>query len=95
LAAAVRLLNPAEPDGDKHCCLQLWTAIGCAVYLLVQAKDRSLCLAGRIFLALVAACALPYVAGFAYTRHISVLIYPAALMCCRALLPDDPTLPAP
>jgi hypothetical protein len=75
--------------------LVLWTAIGCAVYLLVQAKDRPLCLAGGIFLALVAACALPYVAGFAYTRHISVLIYPAALMCCRALVPDDPTISDP
>jgi hypothetical protein len=75
--------------------LMLWTAIGCAVYLLVQAKDRPLCLAGGIFLALVAACALPYLAGFAYTRHISVLIYPAALMCCRALVEDDPTLPVP
>ena len=76
--------------------LMLWTAIGCAVYLLVQAKDRPLCLAGGIFLALVAACALPYVAGFAYTRHISVLIYPAALMCCQTLVPDDdPTISDP
>jgi hypothetical protein len=75
--------------------LMLWTAIGCAVYLLVQAKDRPLCLAGGIFLALVAACALPYVAGFAYTRHVSLLIYPAVLMCCRALVPDDPTISDP
>ena len=38
------------------------------------------------FLALVAACVLPYVAGFAYTRHISILIYPSALLCARILL---------
>jgi hypothetical protein len=75
--------------------LMLWTAIGCAVYLLVQAKERPVRLAGAIFLALVAACALPYLAGFAYTRHISVLIYPAALMCCRILMQHDPTLSDP
>jgi hypothetical protein len=75
--------------------LMLWTAIGCAVYLLVHAKERPVRLAGAIFLALVAACALPYLAGFAYTRHISVLIYPAALMCCRTLVQDDPTISDP
>jgi len=30
------------------------------------------------------------VAGFAYTRHISILIYPAALMCCWMLVEDIP-----
>ncbi len=38
------------------------------------------------FLALVAACSLPYLAGFAYTRHISILIYPSALLCARLVL---------
>jgi hypothetical protein len=75
--------------------LLLWTAIGCAVYLLVQRKERPMRVAGGIFLALVATCAVPYVAGFAYTRHISVLIYPAALLCCRALVEDDPPLSPP
>jgi hypothetical protein len=75
--------------------LLLWTAIGCAVYLLVRRKERLVRVAGGIFLALVAACAVPYVAGFAYTRHISVIIYPAALLCCRALAADDPSLSVP
>jgi hypothetical protein len=41
--------------------------------------------ASGVFLAVVAACALPFLAGFAYTRHVSILIYPAALFCCRVL----------
>jgi hypothetical protein len=65
--------------------LLLWTAIGSAICALVLAKQRFLRVESGIFLALVAACALPYLAGFASTRHSSVLIYPAALMCCRML----------
>lgn len=38
-----------------------------------------------VYLLLVAAVAFPYVVGFAYTRHISVLLYPAVLLCCRVL----------
>jgi hypothetical protein len=41
--------------------------------------------ASGVFLAVIAACALPFLAGFAYTRHVSILIYPAALFCCRVL----------
>jgi hypothetical protein len=37
------------------------------------------------FLGVIAACVLPFVAGFAYTRHVSILIYPAALFCCCLL----------
>jgi hypothetical protein len=44
---------------------------------------------GLIFLALVAACAFPYVLGFAYSRHVSILIYPAVLMCCAVLMDRD------
>jgi hypothetical protein len=71
--------------------LILWAAIVCATYLLLrtrgldQRSKRSLRVASGVFLAVVAACALPYVAGFAYTRHVSILIYPAALFCCRLL----------
>jgi hypothetical protein len=68
--------------------LMLWTAILCAIYLLFQTKTpnrRSLRVASGVFLAVVAACALPFVAGFAYTRHVSILIYPTALFCCRFL----------
>jgi len=38
-----------------------------------------------MFLLLVGVAALPYVVGFAYTRHVSVLIYPSVLVCCRML----------
>ncbi len=43
-----------------------------------------------IFVATVVACTVPYVAGFAYTRHVSILIYPSALFCCRLLCPMIP-----
>jgi hypothetical protein len=72
--------------------LMLWTAIVCAVYLLVRTRGsdrRSLRVASGVFLAVVAACALPFLAGFAYTRHVSVLIYPTALFCCRLLCERD------
>jgi hypothetical protein len=72
--------------------LMLWAAILCAIYLLFRAQypargsDRGvLRLASGVFLAVVAACTLPFLAGFAYTRHGSILIYPAALFCCRVL----------
>jgi hypothetical protein len=76
--------------------LMLWTAILCAIYLLFWTRDpnrrshrsrshRSLRVASGVFLAVVAACTLPFLAGFAYTRHVSILIYPAALFCCRLL----------
>jgi hypothetical protein len=72
--------------------LMLWAAILCAIYLLFRAKGsdrRSLRVASGVFLAVVAACALPYFAGFAYTRHVSILIYPAALFCCCLLCEQD------
>jgi hypothetical protein len=77
--------------------LMLWTAIAWAIYVLIltrgsnrksrtsRVSGRSLRAASGVFLAVVAACALPYVAGFAYTRHVSILIYPAALFLCRQL----------
>ncbi|HTC75582.1 MAG TPA: hypothetical protein VK684_08410 [Edaphobacter sp.] len=71
--------------------LMLWSAILYAIYVLFRMRDtnrrphRSLRVASGVFLAVVAACALPFLAGFAYTRHVSILIYPAALFCCRVL----------
>ena len=77
--------------------LMLWAAIASTIYVLIRLRGTrgsgreaneigtSLGMASGIFLALVAACALPYVAGFAYTRHVSVLIYPTALFLCRLL----------
>jgi hypothetical protein len=75
--------------------LMLWTAIAWAIYVLLRTRGldgkslRASRVASGVFLAVVAACALPYVAGFAYTRHVSVLIYPAALFCCRMLCEQD------
>jgi hypothetical protein len=72
--------------------LILWTAVACAIYLLFCPKSlnrRSLRVASGVFLAVVAACALPYFAGFAYTRHVSILIYPAALFCSRLLCEQE------
>jgi hypothetical protein len=69
--------------------LMLWIAILYAIYVLFRTRDpnrKSLRVASGVFLAVVAACALPFLAGFAYTRHVSILIYPAALFCCRVLL---------
>jgi hypothetical protein len=74
--------------------LMLWTAIVGVIYLLFRGRgqnDGSLRVASGVFLSVVAACALPYLAGFAYTRHVSVLIYPAALFCCRVLCEWDGT----
>ena len=73
--------------------LILWAALASAVYLVFRRSDPadrslrldSLRLDAGIFLAVVAACVLPYVVGFAYTRHVSILIYPAALFCCLVL----------
>jgi hypothetical protein len=85
----------AETAGLLVFRLLLWSAIAGSVYwILMPARKhsdaRSLRLTGAIFLAVVAACALPYLAGFAYTRHASILIYPSALLCCRMLAESDP-----
>lgn len=70
--------------------LLLWAAVLGSLCLIARPAPRgdpSLRAAGWIFLAVVAACLVPYIVGFAYTRHVSILIYPAALMCCRMLMP--------
>lgn len=73
--------------------LMLWAAIVSAIYLMFRgAVPKQLRVSSELFLAVVAACALPFLVGFAYTRHASVLIYPSALFCCRALCePEDRT----
>jgi hypothetical protein len=68
--------------------LILWTAIVGAIYVLMRRKGLEfgrLRVASIAFLGVIAACVLPFVAGFAYTRHVSILIYPAALFCCCLL----------
>jgi len=72
--------------------LMLWTAIAAAVYLLFRGErsdQRSLRVASGLYLGVVVTCALPFLAGFAYTRHVSILIYPSALFCCRVLCGAD------
>lgn len=72
--------------------LMLWAAILSAIYLVFRARGaqrRPLRVASGAFLAVVAACSLPFLVGFAYTRHVSVLIYPAALFCCYVLCEED------
>lgn len=72
--------------------LVFWTAIVSALFVVFnpgKCQNRSCRLEAVIFLALVVACTLPYVAGFAFTRHVSILIYPAVLMCCRMFPRND------
>jgi hypothetical protein len=68
--------------------LIFWAALGVsAVALWRGERSRG---DGVVFLLLVAAVALPYTLGFAYTRHVSVLIYPSVLLCCRMLAGTEP-----
>lgn len=78
------LLRVVEGVGIVLFRLVLWCALVISFYSLASGKGvgRS---NGLIFLAVVAACALPYILGFAYTRHSEVLLYPAVLLCCRAV----------
>jgi hypothetical protein len=88
------VLLKVETAGMLVFRLLLWSAIGCAVYGLIRLrlrKDRlrpTWVANGAIYLGVVAACALPYVLGFAYSRHVSVLIYPTVLLGC-SMLADD------
>jgi hypothetical protein len=62
-----------------------WIATASSIFLLLRnhpPADRSLRVKAATFLALVAASTLPFLVGFAYTRHISILIYPSAIFCC-------------
>ena len=69
--------------------LLLWSAI--AISLFATVTNKSI---GRgpaiIFLLFVMACAAPYIAGFAYTRHAMILAYPAVILLCRASLARMP-----
>lgn len=63
-----------------------WLACCIAMWGFLRRPEPGMRRAAGAFLLVVAAVALPYVVGFAYTRHISVLIYPAVLLCCRSLV---------
>jgi hypothetical protein len=91
-SASSGVRRAVENTGMVAFRLTLWSAIVAAVYLLFRggrSDQRSLSVDSAVFLAVVAACALPFVAGFAYTRHASIMIYPSALFCCRALCGTD------
>ncbi|MGO9672824.1 MAG: hypothetical protein ACLPSF_01410 [Methylocella sp.] len=68
--------------------LLLWSATGICVF--AAATNRSI---GRLpaisFLAFIAAYVAPYIAGFGYTRHAILLVYPAVLLICRSLLAEN------
>lgn len=78
------LLLAAEIAGMAVFRLILWAAMAASVLGMARGW-RGLGGDGAMFLLLVGAVALPYVVGFAYTRHVSVLIYPSVLVCCRVL----------
>lgn len=78
------LLLAMEMVGMVVFRLIFWTVIGVSVVAVVRGWE-GLGADSAIFLLLVGAVALPYVVGFAYTRHVSVLIYPSVLMGCRLL----------
>lgn len=79
------VLEMVETAGLVVFRLLLWGALGISGWWVLRGGQPWRRYAGAVFLLLIAAVALPYVVGFAYTRHVSVLIYPAALMLCRAL----------
>lgn len=65
--------------------LLLWTACAVAIWLLARGP-RTLRWAPAIYLGLTISIAAPYLAGFALTRHASVLILPSALFLCWWIL---------
>ena len=61
--------------------LLLWGAIVLAVLAAIRGQGRRRYIA-LLYLATVAACTAPYLVGFGYTRHASVLVYPSAIAIC-------------
>jgi hypothetical protein len=62
--------------------LVLWTAIFMAVWQCVRWKPSSP--AAAVFLLVIAAACLPYVVGFALSRHSSILYLPAIIYILRS-----------
>jgi len=72
----------------------LWTSIFGSLFWIFRPTegrtDRRLQrITGGLYLLLIGASSIPYLLGFAYTRHVSILIYPSVLLCCR-LLTNEP-----
>lgn len=78
-------MEAVESGGVVLFRLMFWAALVVAGWLLLRAPGDERRYAAGTFPLLVGAVALPYVVGFAYTRHVSVLLFPAALLLCRAL----------
>ena len=74
----------AEAIGLLIFRLMLWAAVFWSLLWCVRGT-RAQRESGAAFLLLVAAVSLPYLLGFALTRHGSVLLYPSALWLCGAL----------
>ncbi|MDR3572621.1 MAG: hypothetical protein P4L50_02055 [Anaerolineaceae bacterium] len=66
----------------------LWCSLAISFYSVVSGKGVGR-VNGGFFIVLVVACGLPYVLGFAYTRHAVVLFYPAVLLCCCFVKPEN------
>ena len=64
--------------------LLLWTSLGLAAWDVVRGSSIGR-LHGWLYLGVVLAAALPYLAGFALTRHAAVLSLPAAFFLCSRL----------
>ncbi len=85
------VMEAFEVGGNVLFRLLFWAALLVAVRVLFRDAQDGLRAAAAAFLLLVGAVALPYVVGFAYTRHVSVLIYPSALLLCRVLAATSQT----
>ena len=83
---SARGMEAIETGGIVLFRLMFWSALLAAAWAVFRRPGEGTREAGAVFLLLVGAVALPYVVGFAYTRHISVLIYPSALLLCRTLV---------
>ena len=77
-------IEAASAAGMMILRLLLWTAIAISVYAAFSGQSIGRT-AGIFCLAVVLSCAAPYLAGFANTRHATVLLYPSAVLCCRYL----------
>jgi hypothetical protein len=75
------LMNVIGTAGSLVFRFLFWTSCLLSVFFLAT-NCAALRSAGAVFLLLISAVALPYMIGFAYTRHISVLMYPTVLLCC-------------
>ncbi len=73
-----------ETSGMVLFRLLFWTSLAVSTFVVLKSKG-SLRRAGAIYLLLVGAVFLPYILGFGYTRHVSVLIYPTVIFCCSML----------